>query len=248
MRNLKMAIQYDGSRYKGWQKQNQKGSDVSTVQDKIEKVLSKMTGEDIQVIGCGRTDTGVHAENYIANFKTESTFTVDDMMNYFEEYLPDDIVVKSIKDTSERFHARYNVKSKTYVYRINNNKFRNVFNRRYSYHIDEKLNLDEMRKASEILVGTHDFQSFTALKPNTKPTVRTINYLTITENDGLVEIEVNGNGFLLNMVRIITGTLIEVGMGNLKVADVERILNEKKRAEAGPIAQAKGLFLKDVQY
>lgn len=248
MRNLKMAIQYDGSRYKGWQKQNQKGSDVSTVQDKIEKVLSKMTGEEIQVIGCGRTDTGVHAENYIANFKTDSTFSVDDMMNYLEEYLPDDIVVKSIKDTSERFHARYNVKSKTYVYRINNNKFRNVFNRKYSYHIDEKLDLAEMKRASEVLVGTHDFQSFTALKPNTKPTVRTINYINITENNGLVEVEVNGNSFLLNMVRIITGTLIEVGMGKLKVSDVERILNEKKRSEAGPIAQAKGLFLKDVQY
>lgn len=248
MRNLKMTIQYDGSRYKGWQKQNQKGSDVSTVQDKIEKVLSKMTGEDIQVIGCGRTDTGVHAENYIANFKTESTFKVEEMMSYLEEYLPDDIVVKSVKDTSERFHARYNVKSKTYVYRINNNKFRDVFNRKYSYHTDEKLNLAEMKSASEVLVGTHDFQSFTALKPNTKPTVRTINYINITENNGLIEIEVNGNSFLLNMVRIITGTLIEVGMGKLKVSDVERILDEKKRSEAGPIAQAKGLFLKHVQY
>lgn len=245
MRNLKISIQYDGSRYKGWQKQK---NDVLTVQDKIENVLSKMTGEDIQVVGCGRTDSGVHAENYIANFHTNCEFTIDTMINYLYEFLPDDIVVKSMKDTGERFHARYNVKSKTYVYRINNNKFRNVFDRKYTYHTDEKLDLSEMRNAAEVLIGTHDFQSFTSLKPNTKPTVRTINYINITESNGIIEIEVNGNGFLLNMVRIITGTLLEVGKGKLKPKDVERILNEKKRSEAGPIAQAKGLFLKDVQY
>lgn len=245
MRNLKMSIQYDGSRYKGWQKQK---NDAVTIQDKLENVLSKMTGEDIQVIGCGRTDAGVHAENYVANFHTDCQFKIETMMDYLYEFLPEDIVVKSIKDTSERFHARYNVKSKTYVYRINNNKFRNVFNRKYVYHTDEELDLGQMRAAAEVLIGTHDFQSFTSLKPNTKPTVRTINYIKITEDNGMIEIEVNGNGFLLNMVRIITGTLLEVGKGELKPKDVERILNEKKRAEAGPIAQAKGLCLKDVQY
>lgn len=245
MRNLKMTIEYDGTRYKGWQKQI---GDVSTIQDKIEKVLSKMTGEDIQVIGCGRTDTGVHAENYIANFKTNSELTVEMMLNYLYEYLPEDIVVKAIKDTSERFHARYNVKSKTYVYRINNNKFRNVFNRKYAYHTDAELDLNIMRDAAEVLIGTHDFQSFTSLKPKTKSTLRTINYININENDGLIEIEVNGNGFLWNMVRIIAGTLIEVGKGNLKAKDVERILEEKKRSESGPIAQAKGLTLKEVNF
>ncbi|WP_185651027.1 tRNA pseudouridine(38-40) synthase TruA [Clostridium sp. DJ247] len=245
MRNLKIAIEYDGTRYKGWQKQK---DGVPTIQDKIENVLSKMTGEGIQVIGCGRTDSGVHAENYIANFHTNSSLTIDIMLNYLYEFLPEDIVVKSMKDTTERFHARYNVKSKTYVYRVNNNKFRNVFNRKYVYHTDEKLDLNEMRNAAEVLIGTHDFQSFTSLKPNTKSTVRTINFIHITENHGMIEVEVNGNGFLLNMVRIIAGTLLEVGKGNLKPIDVEKILNEKKRSEAGPIAQAKGLCLKDVQY
>ena len=245
MRNLKMSIEYDGTRYKGWQKQKE---GIPTIQEKIENVLSKMTGEDIQVIGCGRTDSGVHAENYAANFQTNCTFTIDDMLNYLYEFLPEDIVVKSMKDTTERFHARYNVKSKTYVYRIDNNRFRNVFSRKYVYHTDEEINLNEMRNASEVLIGTHDFQSFTSLKPNTKSTLRTINHIKITENDGMIEIEVNGNGFLLNMVRIITGTLLEVGKGNLKPADVERILNEKKRSEAGPIAQAKGLCLKGVQF
>lgn len=245
MRNLKISIEYDGTRYKGWQKQK---TGIPTIQEKIENVLSKMTGEDIQVVGCGRTDSGVHAENYVANFHTNCTLTIDTMLNYLYEFLPEDIVVKSMKDTTERFHARYNVKSKTYVYRINNNKFRNVFNRKYTYHTDEKLNLNEMRNGAEVLIGTHDFQSFTSLKPNTKPTLRTINYIHITENDGMIEIEVNGNGFLLNMVRIITGTLLEVGKGNLKPGDVEKILNEKKRSEAGPIAQAKGLSLRNIQY
>lgn len=248
MRNLKMTIQYDGTRYKGWQKQNQKGNNVSTIQDKIETVLSKMTGESIQVIGCGRTDTGVHAENYIANFHTNCDLSIETMLNYLYEFLPEDIVIKSMKDTTERFHARYNAKSKTYVYRINNDKFRNVFSRKYAYHVSEKLDLVEMRKAAEFLIGTHDFKSFTSLKSNTKSTIRTINYINIEENDHMIEIEVSGNSFLLNMVRIITGTLLEVGKGNLKPVDVERILNEKKRSEAGPIAQAKGLCLKNVQY
>lgn len=245
MRNLKMSIEYDGTRYKGWQKQK---GDIPTIQAKIENVLSKMTGEDIQVVGCGRTDSGVHAENYIANFHTNCTLTVDDMLNYLYEFLPEDIVIKSMKDTTERFHARYNVKSKTYVYRINNNRFRNVFNRKYAYHTDEELNLNEMRNAAEVLIGTHDFKSFTSLKSSTKSTVRTINYIHITEDNGMIEIEVNGNSFLLNMVRIITGTLLEVGKGNLKRSDMERILNEMKRSEAGPIAQAKGLCLKSIQY
>jgi tRNA pseudouridine38-40 synthase len=245
MRNIKMTIQYDGTRYKGWQKQ--KFVD-ETIQNKIEKVLSKMTGEEIQVVGCGRTDSGVHAENYIANFHTDSELSIEMMLNYLYEYLPEDIVVKNMKDTTERFHARYNVKSKTYVYRINNNKFRNVFNRKYEYQIDEKLDLEKMREGAKFLIGTHDFQSYTSLKPNTKPTLRTINFINITEEAGNIEIEVNGNSFLLNMVRIITGTLLEVGKGKLTPDDVQKILLEKRRAEAGPIAQAKGLCLKEINY
>ena len=245
MRNLKMTIEYDGSRYKGWQKQ--KATDL-TIQGKIEAVLSKMAGVDIQVVGCGRTDSGVHAENYIANFHTECSLSTNAMLDYLFEYLPEDIGIKSIEEVVDRFHARYNVKSKTYVYRINTNKFRNVFNRRYIYHLAEKLNIIEMRKASEVLIGSHDFNSFNNSRNSDKSTVRTIYYININENAGLVEIEVNGDGFLWNMVRVIAGTLIEVGKGNLKPTDIEKILNEKKRWEAGPLAQAKGLFLRDVQY
>ncbi|WP_234121680.1 tRNA pseudouridine(38-40) synthase TruA [Clostridium hydrogenum] len=245
MRNIKMLIEYDGTRYKGWQKQK---DGVSTIQARIENVLSKMTGENIQVIGCGRTDSGVHAENYTANFHTNCELSINTMLNYLYEFLPEDIVVKSMKDTTERFHARYNAKSKTYIYRINTSNFRSVFNRKYVYHTDDELDIDAMRKASEILIGTHDFQSFTNLKSKTKSTVKTINYINITKNSNLIEIEVNGNSFLFNMVRIIVGTLLEVGNGNLKISDVEKILDEKKRSEAGPIAQAKGLCLKNVDY
>ncbi|MBU3102781.1 tRNA pseudouridine(38-40) synthase TruA [Clostridium gasigenes] len=245
MRNLKIEIEYDGSRYKGWQ--TQKGN-IATIQEKLESVIAKMTKEEIQVIGCGRTDTGVHAENYIANFTTNCEKTVEEMLDYLCEYLPEDIVVKAMKDTSERFHARYNVISKTYVYRINNNKYRNVFNKKYTCHIPEKLDIEQMQKAAAILVGTHDFMSFTTLKNKSKATVRTINYINIRENDGNIEMEFNGNGFLKNMVRIITGTLIEIGLGTKKFEDMKKVLEAKQRSEAGPTAHAHGLALKNVQY
>ncbi len=245
MRNIKMIIEYDGSRYKGWQKQTQ---DINTLQGKLEDVLSKMTGEEIQLVGCGRTDTGVHALNYTANFHTMSQKSTVEMHKILNDKLPDDIFIKSIKDASERFHARYNILSKTYMYRINNSSNKMVFDRKYMHHINEKLNLDSMRKCSEVLIGTHDFQSFTTLKSKTKSTVRTINYIDISQKENIIEIEVNGNGFLWNMVRIILGTLIEAGKGNLEVKDVENILNSKKRSEAGPMVPAKALFLKDVEY
>ncbi len=244
MRNLMMTIAYDGFKYKGWQKQ--KDTDL-TIQTKIEKVLAEMTGEEVIVVGCGRTDSGVHADNFIANFHTKSDFTPNMILTYLYEFLPEDIVVKSVEDVDDRFHARFHVKSKTYVYTINNGRFRDVFKRKYEYHLSDRLNLDEMQTAANILLGEHDFQSFTNAKGD-KSTVRTINYININKKDDIVEIEINGNGFLWNMVRIIAGTLIEVGKGSMKPAEVERILNEKKRWEAGPMAQAKGLCLKSVQY
>lgn len=245
MRNIKMILEYDGSRYKGWQKQTQ---DINTLQSKLEEVLSKMTGEEIQLVGCGRTDTGVHALNYTANFHTLSQKSTEEMHKILNDKLPDDIYIKSIKDASERFHARYNILSKTYMYRINNSTDKCVFSRKYIHHINEKLDLDLMKQCADVLIGIHDFQSFTTLKSKTKSTVRTINYINIIQNGSIVEIEVNGNGFLWNMVRIILGTLIEAGKGSLKPKDIENILNAKKRSEAGPMVPAKALFLKDVEY
>jgi tRNA pseudouridine38-40 synthase len=245
MRNIKMIIQYDGTRYKGWQKQTE---DINTIQGKLESILSNMAGEEIQLVGCGRTDTGVHAQNYTANFHTNSTMNTDDMYKYLNDKLPDDIAVMSIKNASERFHSRYNILSKTYTYRINNSGVKNVFDRKYIHNIEEKLDIEKMRECAAVLVGTHDFQSFTTLKSKTKSTVRTVNFINIENNGGIIEIDVNGNGFLWNMVRIILGTLIEAGKGKLNTEDVKTILEAKKRADAGPMVPAKALLLKDVEY
>lgn len=245
MRNIKMIIQYDGTRYKGWQKQNE---NINTVQGRLEDILNKIVKEEVTLVGCGRTDAGVHALNYTANFHTNSNMSIEEMFKQINKHLPEDIALLSLKDASERFHARYNILSKTYMYRINNYFVKNIFDRRYVHNIDENLDLEKMRQCSKVLVGTHDFQSFTTLKSKTKSTVRTINYINIEENGNIIEIDVNGNGFLWNMVRIILGTLIEAGKGKLSATDIENILNVKKRAEAGSMVPAKALFLKDVEY
>ncbi len=151
-----MIIQYDGTRYKGWQKQSE---NVNTVQGKLENILGNMLGEDVQLVGCGRTDAGVHALNYTANFHTNSNMSTDDMLKYLNERLPDDIALLSIKNASERFHARYNILSKTYLYRIRSNQIKNVFDRKYVHNVHEQLDLEEMRKCAGVLTGTHDFQN-----------------------------------------------------------------------------------------
>lgn len=249
MRNIRMTIQYDGSRYKGWQKQNIKGTSVSTIQDKIEKVLSKMTGEEIQVIGCGRTDTGVHADKYTANFKTNSEKKIPEMLKYLREFLPEDISVTSLREVSDRFHSRLNAISKTYVYTIDNNKFANVFLKKYAYHVEGQLDIEKMREPSKYLLGTHDFKGFSAVKDKSKKsTIRTINYINITEKDNIIKIEYNGNGFLLNMVRILSGTLIKVAKGEIEPIKVKELLEEKSRSELAEKAPAKGLCMKEVKY
>ena len=244
MRNIKITLDYDGSKYKGWQKQNQKGSNVSTVQDKLEKVLNKMTNEEIQLIGCGRTDSGVHAKNYVANFKTNSLMTLEQIIEYINEYLPEDIRVKEIKEASERF----NVKSKTYEYTIDNNKFKDVFLRKYAWHVEERLNLEAMEEGAKYLLGTHDFKSFTSLKSKNKSTLRTINSINFHENNNILSIKINGNGFLLNMVRIIVGTLVDVGLGKIEPQYINDILEAKERAKASDKAPAHGLCLLELNY
>lgn len=250
MRNIKMILQYDGTRYKGWQKQNQKGNTVVTIQGKLENVLSKMTGEEIDVIGCGRTDTGVHAESYVANFFTNTNMSIEEIEAYLLEYLPEDIVIKEIKETTQRFHSRFNAKEKTYIYNIQNTKYQDVFTKRYSYHVEKKLNIKNIIEGSKYLLGTHDFRSFTNLKvkKDKKSTIRTIKSIDITEKNGLIKIEITGNGFLLNMVRIIVATLIEVGLGLRKPTDIKDILEAKNKEMSANKAPAKGLTLKNVEY
>ncbi|SHH43337.1 tRNA pseudouridine(38-40) synthase TruA [Tepidibacter thalassicus] len=245
MRNIKLTIQYDGSRYSGWQRL---GHTDMTIQSKIENVLSKMTSEKIEIIGSGRTDVGVHALGQVANFKTNSKMTTSEMIEYLYKYLPQDIVVTNIEEVEERFHSRYNASSKKYIYKIYNDIYLNPFLRKYTTHISEKLDIDAMKKASLFIIGEHDFTSFRSSKSKKKSNIRTIYSIDIIEKGNLIEIIVHGNGFLYNMVRIIVGTLLEVGLGNMEPENVNYILLSKDRKLAGPIAPAKGLYLLEVEY
>ena len=245
MRNLKLTMQYDGSRYKGWQRL---GSSDMTIQERIENVLIKMTGEKIELIGSGRTDAGVHALQQAANFKTKDQRAVKEIITYLNAYLPEDIVIKRVEEVNERFHARYNAVSKTYMYRIWNHSYSNPFLRKHIVHIQEELNLVAMKQAACFLIGEHDFTSFRASKSKKKSNIRTIYSIEIHKNETIIEMTVHGSGFLHNMVRIIVGTLLEVGRGKMKPETVKYILDQRDRSLAGATAPAKGLFLYTIEY
>ena len=236
MRNIKMTIRYDGSRYKGFQRLKDNNM---TIQGKIEDVLSKIVNENIEIIGSGRTDMGVHAYGQVANFKTNSNLSIEKMKSYLYEYLPEDIVITNIEEVSERFHSRYNAKSKVYLYKIYNNKFHDPFLRKYTTHIAKNLDIELMKEASKYFIGEHDFTSFASSKSKKKSNVRTIYSINIIENNGLIEIYFEGNGFLYNMVRIMTGALIDVGQKKMTPEDIKLILEKKDRTKASDTAPAK---------
>lgn len=245
MKNFKITIQYDGTRYKGWQVQ--KSTDM-TIQGKIQSVLSEMAGQEIEVIGSGRTDAGVHAYAQVANFHVPAHFKVHEILDYLNHYLPMDIAVLDIEEVGERFHARFNAISKTYVYRIHTSNIPNVFERKYMYTYTEKLDVKRMRQAADLLLGTHDFAAFCGNKKMKKSTVRTVRDITIEEMEHEIRISYIGDGFLQQMIRIMTGTLIEVGNGTKQPEDVLQILESKNRETAGYTVPAEGLLLKCVQY
>ncbi|AKL93997.1 tRNA pseudouridine synthase A [Clostridium aceticum] len=245
MRNIKLIIEYDGSRYSGWQRL--KGAD-ETIQGKLEGVLTQMVGSPIEVIGSGRTDAGVHARGQVANFHTKSDMSLKEIHKYMNYYLPQDIVVKEVKEVSEKFHSRYNVKSKKYVCYIWNHWIPSAFHRKYSYHLSEKLDIALMQEASEKLLGTHDFIGFSSVKKTNKSTTRTIKEITITKEGNMVIFSFIGDGFLYNMVRIIMGTLIEIGLKQKKVSYIDEILESKTRSIAGKTLSPQGLFLEEVYY
>ncbi|WP_138295499.1 MULTISPECIES: tRNA pseudouridine(38-40) synthase TruA [unclassified Clostridium] len=245
MRNIKLTLAFDGSRYRGWQRL---GDDANTIQGRLEAVLGRMTGEKIALTGCGRTDAGVHALRYVANFNTHSGLPVTDMLNYCYHYLPEDIVVQAVEEVPQDFHARFHVRAKTYLYRIDNRPRHDVFARRYSWHLPDPLDVESMRLSAQPLLGRHDFQSFTRAKPGKKSTVRTLNAVEIVQRDGLITLSFTGDGFLWHMARILTGTLVEAGYGRFSPEQVCSALEAKQRAQAGPLAPAKGLFLADVIY
>ncbi|TAH64973.1 MAG: tRNA pseudouridine(38-40) synthase TruA [Anaerolineaceae bacterium] len=245
MPNYKLIIQYDGGRYRGWQKL---GNTDNTIQGKLERVLAKLVGGDTEIIGCSRTDAGVHALSHVANFHTEKHFTEDELKEYFNRYLPDDISVISVDIASDRFHARYNTKSKTYLYRIWNKEYSNPFMRKYSMHVDEKLDTANMLKAGGYFVGEHDFTAYSNAKSKKKSMVRRINWVDIKEEEGFINIRICGDGFLYNMVRKIVGTLIEVGLGEIKANDIPDIIDSGIRKDTGRMAEPWGLYLEKVEY
>jgi tRNA pseudouridine38-40 synthase len=245
MKNFKLVIQYDGGRYKGWQRL---GNSENTIQGKIENVLSEMAGKKIEIIGCSRTDAGVHAFAQIANFKISGDFTELEVKHYLNRYLPNDISIKEVMLVPDRFHARYNAKDKTYLYKIWNKDYTNPFMRKYSMHVQEKLNMTSMKKACHYFIGEHDFTSFSNAKSKKKSMVREIYAIEIEENDGFIEIKVRGNGFLYNMVRKIVGTLIEVGLGEIDAENIPGILASKERIQTGRIADSSGLYLVKIDF
>lgn len=244
MNNYKLVIQYDGGRYKGWQRL---GNSDNTIQGKIENVLSEMAGRKIEIIGSSRTDAGVHALAQVANFKISENLTEAEIMNYLNRYLPQDISIVEVASVHERFHARYNAKDKTYVYKIWNKEYTNPFMRKYSMHVEKPLNIAEMKKACQYFIGEHDFTAFSNAKSKKKSMVRKIYSLDIEENEGFIQVRVRGNGFLYNMVRKIVGTLIKVGLGEMEAEAIPNILHSKERDQAG-FAEADGLYLEKIDF
>lgn len=244
MYNYRMLIQYDGGRYRGWQRL---GKGENTIQEKIESVLSELTGKKTEINGSSRTDAGVHALAQIANFKSDVYFTEAEVKSYLINYLPHDICVKEVTSVPENFHARYNAKGKTYLYKIWNQEYPNPFMRKYSMHVKYKLDINSMKNASEYFIGEHDFTAYSNAKTKKKSMVREIYSISINENGGLIEIKVSGNGFLYNMVRKIVGTLIAVGSGDATAESITQIIASKERCQSG-IADACGLYLENVEY
>jgi tRNA pseudouridine38-40 synthase len=245
MRNIKMILEYDGSKYQGWQRL---GDTENTIQEKIEKTIKLIIDEDISLIGSGRTDAGVHAKGQVANFKTNSEIELSDFIYYMNVYLPKDIIIKDTKEASEKFHARYNAKEKIYTYYIYNDTYQSPFYRKYSYHVPQKLNVENMIKACEILSDEHDFRAFCSVKSKKKSTVKTVKSITINKKEPILSIEFIADGFLYNMVRILTGTLIEIGNGNRQIDTLISLFDSKNKADAGFTAPPHGLFLEEVKY
>ena len=245
MNNYKILIEYVGSKYNGWQKQ---GNTKNTIQGKFENILYELTGENVEINASGRTDAGVHAKGQCANFKTKKDYPCDYLKNYFNKYLPDDIKVLSVEKSSERFHARLNAKAKTYEYKIANVEKPSVFEHKFCAYIEEKIDLSKMGAATEKFIGTHDFKAFCSNKRYKKSTIREIYDIDISENDGIISIKIHGNGFLYNMVRIMVGTLVEVGLGKIKAEDIPGILKSQDREKAGYTMPPQGLALLEVEY
>ena len=244
MRNLRLDLCYDGTRYRGWQRLP--GTD-NTIQQKLETALSRILGETIEVTGSGRTDAGTHALGQVANFHCESTMPCDEILSQLRRYLPEDIGIYSCRNVSERFHARLNAKTKTYRYRVWNSEAPCIFQRKYVYTDTQPVELEAMQQAASLFLGEHDFSAFCANKNMKKSTVRYIHRLDVERTGQEIVFTVTGNGFLHHMVRILVGTLLEVGRGARSVESIPALFGGQ-RADAGALVPACGLCLMEVTY
>ena len=242
--NIKLKLQYDGTAYHGWQIQK---NDI-TVQETVKKAIEKITGENVVLTGCGRTDTGVHAENYVCNFHTNSTVPVERFPYALNTHLPDDIVCFGAEEVSEDFHANSSAVKKRYIYKILNREFPDAVLCRYAWHYKYPLDIEKMRTAAKAFIGEHDFIGFASSGFTVKTTVREIYSLDVSRDGDMITIDVTGNGFLYNMVRIIAGTLVFAGGGKIDPPDMADIIASKDRNRAGITAPPQGLCLKEVYY
>ena len=244
MRNIKLTIEYDGKDFNGWQKQKSK----LNIQGEIERAIKEITNEDAELIASGRTDAGVHALGQVANFKTNSSIPIEKIPISFNTKLKRSIRILNAEEVPDRFHSRYNCKRKTYRYIINNSQNGTAIYRNLEFNFPQELNVDLMNEAAKFFIGEHDFKAFKASGTSSKSSVRVIYDAKVYKNDERVIIELTGNGFLYNMVRIIAGTLIDVGTKKIMPIQIQNIINSKDRSMAGKTLPPNGLYLVKVEY
>ncbi len=245
MKNIKLTLAYDGANYNGSQKQD---NTKNTIEEVLESTINDVLKEKVELIFSSRTDKGVHAYGLVANFVTKTKKNLGEVQKEVNDALPNDIVIRKIENVADDFHARYKSVSKVYQYKIYNDDKIDPFKRKYYYFQREKLDIEKMEEAAKLLVGTHDFIGFSSVKKGKKSTVKTINKIDIVKDDKDISIYIEGDNFLYNMVRIIVGTLIEIGSGNADKAIIQKVFDGKTRSEAGKTIAPHGLYLQKVNY
>jgi tRNA pseudouridine38-40 synthase len=244
MKNIMLTLEYDGTNYSGWQIQN----NANSIQAEVEKAIYKLTKKEVTLIGAGRTDAKVHALGQVANFFIDTTIPGRTFKYALNEYLPEDIKAVYSNEVPEDFHARFSAIKKRYRYKIYLSDVERPLLRNYAYQIDRNLNINDMKEASKYLIGTHNFTSFEGRRSFTKSKIRTIHSIDIKKRDEFIDIVVEGDSFLRNMVRIITGTLVEIGIGKRKPEEIKLILQAEDRRFSGHTAPPQGLYLEKVFY
>ena len=245
MKNYRLVLSYEGTRYRGWQRQ---GNTAGSIQEKLETLLSRLLEQKVELAASGRTDAGVHARMQVCSFRGETEHGAEELLRELRRYLPEDIGAVSLEEAEPRFHARLSCREKTYLYRIWNSESPNVFTRRFQLRVPGALDDKAMERAARLLCGEHDFAAFCSLKNARRSTVRDLRAVEIRREGEELQLYFTGDGFLYNMVRILTGSLLEVGQGHRSPESLAEALQSKDRALAGPTAPAQGLCLWEVKY